>query len=178
MSSDTKFNGVSAKGRLPPPEEYRIPKGKSGNYKGRPRGSISLTKLVQKVANTKYRVLIDGAPRRETLRDLIILKIEALALNGNAGAAALMKDLFGLAVPPDPPEGCSFLVAPAPLSPEEWMTQANARNAEAREPGTYTNVKTEEFLKSARGEYSPLGEALRAFAVKFGTLPDRSESSR
>lgn len=178
MNSESKFEGVSAKGRLPPPEEYRIPKGKSGNYKGRPRGSISLTKLVQKVANTKYRVLIDGVPRRETLRDLIILKIEALALSGNAGAAALMKDLFGLAVPPDPPEGCGFLVAPASLSPEEFIARVNARKTDAREPGTFVNVKTEEFLKTARGEYSPLGEALHAFEVKFGTLPDRSESSR
>ena len=178
MSSDSKSNGVSAKGRLPPPEEYRIPKGKSGNSKGRPRGSISLTKLVQKVANTKYRVLIDGVFRRETLRDLIILKAEALALSGNAGAVALMRDLFGLAIPPDPPEGSSFLVAPASLIPEEFIARVNARKTDAREPGTFVNVKTEEFLKTARGEYSPLGEALHSFGVKFGTLPNPSEGSR
>jgi hypothetical protein len=171
VNSDS-YDGASAKGRLPPPEEYRIPKGKSGNYKGRPRGSISPTKLVQKVANTKYRVLIDGVPRRETLRDLIILKVEALALDGNAGAVALMKDLFGLAIPPDPPEGCGFLVAPAPVSLEELMADENARNAGAREPGTFVDVEAKEFLKAARGEPSPLGEALHAFGVKFGSLPE------
>jgi len=170
VNSDSKYDGVSAEGRLPPPEEYRIPKGKSGNYKGRPRGSISRTKLVQKVANTKYRVLIDGAPQRETLRDLIILKIRALALNGNAGAVALMNDLFGLAIPPDPPDGCGFLVVPANLTTEELMAEEEARNANAREPGTDVNVKTEEFLKAVRGESSPLGEALHAFRRKYGPL--------
>jgi hypothetical protein len=177
VNSDS-YKGVSAEGRVPPPEEYRIPKGKSGNYKGRPRGSVSRSKLIRKVANTTHRVAIDGISQRRTLLELLILKIQAMALNGNAGAASLMNDLFGLAIPPDPPEGCGFLVVPAPLSLEEFMAQENARNAGAREPGTYVNVKAEEFEKAARGEPSPLGEALHAFGVKFGTLPDRSESSR
>src|SRR6516162_2846246 len=86
-----KHNGVSAEGRLPPPEDYRIPKGKSGNYKGRPRGSVSLTKLTGKVANTKYRAVIDGVSQRRTLLELVILRIQALALKGNPGAAALIK---------------------------------------------------------------------------------------
>lgn len=176
MNSDSKFDGASTKGRQPPPEEYRIPKGKSGNYKGRPKGSVSLPKLVQKVANTKYRVLINGAPQQKALRDLIILKIEALALTGHAGAVALMKDLFGLAIPPDPPEGSAFLVAPAALPNEEWIARAEAQQGMSREPGTFVNVTTEEFLKTARGELSPLGEALHAFAVKYGALKDRPES--
>lgn len=167
---NSKYEGVSAQGRVPPPEEYRIPKGKSGNYKGRPRGSVSLSRLTRKVANATYRVAIDGISQRRTLLELLILKIQAMALNGNAGAASLMNDLFGLAIPPEPPQGCGFLLVPAPVSMEEFMAEEEARNAEAVEPGTVVNVKAEEFSKAVRGEPSPLGEALHAFYMKYGPL--------
>ena len=143
-----KHNGASAEGRVPPPEEYRIPKGKSGNYKGRPRGSVSLTKLTRKVA------------KRRILLELVILKIQALALTGNPGAAALIKDVWGLTVGPEPVKGGGFLLVPELLTVEELMAEEEARNAEAVEPGTEVNVEVEEFLKTVRGEPSPLGEAL------------------
>ena len=165
-----KHNSVSAEGRLPPPEEYRIPKGKSGNYKGRPRGSVSLTKLTRKVANTKYRAVIDGVSQRRTLLELVILKIQALALTGNPGAAALIKDVWGLTVGPEPVKGGGFLLVPESLTVEEFMAEVEARNAEAVEPGTKVNVEVEEFLKAVRGEPSSLGEALIAFRRKYRTL--------
>ena len=165
-----KYKGVSAEGRLPPPEDYRIPKGKSGNYKGRPRGSVSLTKLTRKVSNTKYRAVIDGLSQRRTLLELVILKIQALALTGNPGAAALIKDVWGLTVGPEPVKGGGFLLVPESLTVEEFMAEEEARNAEAVEPGTEVNVEVEEFLKAVRGEPSPLGEALIAFHRKYGPL--------
>jgi hypothetical protein len=165
---NSKHNGVSAEGRVPPPEEYRIPKGKSGNYKGRPRGSVSLTRLTRNVANSKYRAVIDGVSQRRTLLELVILKIQALALKGNPGAAALVKDVWGLTVGPEPVKSGGFLLVPAPVTMEELMAEEEARNADAVEPGTEVNVKAEEFLKAVRGEPSPLGEALRAFHMKYG----------
>ena len=165
---NSKYDGASAEGRVPPPEVYRIPKGKSGNYKGRPRGSVSLAKLTCKVANTKYGAVIDGVSQRRTLLELVILKIQALALNGNPGAAALMKDLWGLAIGPEPVKG-GFLLVPAPVTVEELMADEEARNAEAVEPGTVVNVNVE-ILKAVRGEPSALGEALRAFYMKYGPL--------
>ena len=155
---------------MPPPEDYRIPKGKSGNYKGRPRGSVSLAKLTRKVANSKYRAVIDGVSQRRTLLELVILKIQALALKGNPGAAALIKDVWGLTVGPEPVKGGGVLLVPAPLTVEELMAEEEARDAEAVEPGTVVNVEVEEFLKAARGEPSPLGEALIAFRRKYGAL--------
>jgi Family of unknown function (DUF5681) len=164
-----QYNGASAEGRVPPPEEYRIPKGKSGNYKGRPKGSVSRMRLTRKVANTKHRAVIDGLPQRRTLLELIILKIQAMAFTGNAGAATLMNDLWGLVAEPELGEG-GFLLAPAELTQEEWIAKVEARNAKAVEPGTEYNVETEEFLKAARGEPSPLGEALIVFHKKYGGL--------
>jgi hypothetical protein len=52
---------------------------------------------------------------------------------------------------------------------EEFIAEEIAPNANAVEPGTQVNVETEEFLKAARGEPSPLGEALRAFQKKYGS---------
>jgi hypothetical protein len=162
----TRPDNVSAEGRVAPPEEYRIPKGKSGNYKGRPRGSVSLKGLARKVAGTKHSAVIDGAPQRRTLLELVVLKTRAMALGGHAGAAALMRDLWNVMAEPEP-EKSALLLAPAELTQEEWIARAEARNANAVEPGTQVNIETEEFLKAVRGEPSPLGEALLAFHRKY-----------
>ncbi|MEA2876749.1 MAG: hypothetical protein QOF14_1945 [Hyphomicrobiales bacterium] len=160
-------DGVSAEGRVPPPDEYRIPKGKSGNYKGRPQGSVSLKGLARKVAGTKHSALIDGAPQRRTLLELVVLKARAMALAGHAGAAAVMEDLWNVMAEPEPEES-ALLLAPPALTEEEWLARASVRNATAVEPGTEVNVETEKFCKAARGEPSPLGEALLAFHKKYG----------
>jgi hypothetical protein len=162
----TRPDGASAEGRLAPPEEYRIPKGKSGNYKGRPQGSVSRKALARKVAGTKHNALIDGEPQRRTLLELLVLNTIAIAMAGHAGAAAVMGDLLNVMAEPEP-EGGGFLLAPAQLTQEEWIAEAEARNATAVEPGTEVDVETEEFLTAVRGEPSPLGEALLAFHKKY-----------
>jgi hypothetical protein len=98
------------------------------------------------------------------------LEIVALPSLLSSETASLMNDLFGLAIPPEPPEGCGFLLVPAPVSLEELMADEEARNAGALEPGTFVNIKAEEFSKAARGEPSPLGEALLAFHRKYSAL--------
>jgi hypothetical protein len=65
-------------------------------------------------------------------------------------------------------KGGGFLLVPESRTVEEFMAEEEARNAEAVEPGTEVNVEVEEFLKAARGEPSPLGEALIAFRRKNG----------
>jgi hypothetical protein len=159
-------DGVSAAGRVAPPEEYRIPKGKSGNYKGRPQGSVSRKGLARKVAGTKYSAVIEGEPQRLTLLELVILKARAMALAGHAGAAAVMEDLWNIMGEPEP-DKTAVLLAPEALTPEEWIARAEERNAHALEPGTQVNIESEEFCKAARGEPSPLGEALLAFHRKY-----------
>jgi hypothetical protein len=158
--------GVSAEGRVAPPEEYRIAKGKSGNYKGRPKGSVSLKSIIRKVALAKHSAVIGGAPQRRSLLELVLLKARAMALAGHPGAAAVMHELWEVMAEPEPGKH-ALLLAPAALSPEEWTEQMKARNADAVEPGTVVNVEAEEFCKAARGEASPLGEALLAFRKKY-----------
>ena len=162
-------SGTSAEGRTPPPAEKRFPKGRSGNPAGRPKGAISLNRLTRKVALKTHRVPIHGKMRRTTLLELLILKAQAMAAGGHPGAAAQINWLRAQTAQSDTDiEIGGFLLAPAPLTPEEFMAKEEARNAGKVEPGTEIDVESEEFLKAARGEPSPLGEALQAFHQKYG----------
>jgi hypothetical protein len=165
-------SGTSAEGRTPPPDESKFRKGRSGHPAGRPKGSISLSRLTRKVALKKHRVRIDGKPRNVTMFDLQILKLKGLAATGQAEAAALLNWLrsqTGLS-DAESAEG-GFLLVPADVTPEEFMAEIEACYVGKIEPGTEVDVKTEEFLKAARGEPSPLGEALRSFYAKYGAGP-------
>ena len=93
-----------------------------------------------------------------------------MAASGHPGAAALIGWLraqtahAGSDVAPG-----GFLVVPAaPLTPEEFRAEEEARNAGKIEPGTETSIENEEFMKAIGGQPSPLGEALRAFHAKYG----------
>jgi hypothetical protein len=165
-------SGISAEGRTPPPPESQFRKGRSGNPTGRPRGSISLSAMTRKVVLKQHSVPIEGKPRRLTTLELLILKLNGMAANGHPGAARVISWLRSQTEPSDVESAVGgFLLVPAPVTPEEFMAESEARNADKLEPGTFVDVKAEEFLKAVRGESSPLGEALRSFYKKYGTGP-------
>ena len=166
----TKGNsGVSAEGRTPPPPQSQFRKGRSGNPGGRPKGSVSLSGLTRKVALKKHAVPIEGKPCRVTLLELLILKTKAMAATGQPGAARQINWLRSQTGLSEADSGKSyFAIAPAPVTPEEFTAEMEARDAGKCEPGTFVDVKSEAFLKIGRGEASPLGEALRAFHKKYG----------
>ena len=162
-------SGISAEGRKPPPTEKRFRKGSSGNPAGRPKGSTSLSGLTRKVALRKHSVPMEGKSRRISMLELLILKLNAMAASGHPGAATLINwvraktELSETEV-----EMGGFLLVPAPVTTEEFIAQEEARNAGKVEPGSDINIEIDEFLKAARGEASPLGEALLAFHKKYG----------
>jgi hypothetical protein len=161
-------SGTSAEGRTPPPPEKRFPKGRSGNPAGRPKGAISVSLLTRKVALKKHRVPIDGKTRSITLLELLILKAQAMAASGHPGAAAQINWLRTQTEQSDADLAIGgFLLAPAPLTLEEFIAKEDARSAGKVEPGTEIDVESEEFLKAVRREPSPLGEALQAFHKKY-----------
>jgi Family of unknown function (DUF5681) len=160
--------GASAAGRTPPPAESQFRKGRSGNPAGRPKGSISLHRITRKVALQKHLVTIDGKPCRVTALELLILKLKAMAASGHPGAAAQINWLRSQTELSESDVAIGgFLIAPAPVTPVEFMAEEEARNAGKVEPGTEINIESEEFLKAVRGEVSPLGEALCAFYKKY-----------
>src|ERR1700704_528396 len=165
-------SGISAEGRSPPPAEKRFQKGCSGNPAGRPRGSISLSGITRKVALKKHTVQIEGKSRRITMLELLILKLKAMAATGQPGAASLMNRLRSQieSSDADSAEG-GFLLVPAAVTPEEFVAEIQAQDAGKLEPGTFVDVRGEEFLKACRGETSELGEAIRSFHKKYGAGP-------
>jgi hypothetical protein len=161
------YSGASAEGRAPPPVESQFLKGKSGNPRGRPKGAISLARLTRKVAVKKHNVLVEGKAKKLSLLELVVSTLQQMAANGQPGAVSLIAKLRLIVIPSDGDEG-GYMLAPAPLTSEEFSEAEKVRMANAVEPGTETNIATEEFLKAARGEPSALGQALQEFHRKYG----------
>ena len=155
-------------GRKPPPVEYHYLKGTSGNKKGRPKGSVDLKKLTRKVAQKKHAVRVDGKIVHKTLLQLVIETMVRKAATGASSMVALSAEIRAKVSPSQDGQEGRLLLAPAALSTEEWIAQAEARNANARDPSTYVDHKVEEMCKAARGIYSPLGEAVLAFQRRWG----------
>ena len=92
-------------GRGHPPKHTQFPKGKSGNPKGRPKGSKNLSTLLREAADDQVFATIDGEKRK-------ISKLQAttmqLATKAASGDQAAMKQFL------------------------EWMDEIEARAAAAK----------------------------------------------
>ena len=146
-------------GRTPPPPEHRFLKGTSGNKRGRPKGP-SLKKLTRKVALRKHRLGAEG-PAKTLLRHVIEAMIRGAA-SGVPSMVVLNNEIRTKIRPQQEKQQSGLLVVPAVLSPEEFMEKEEKRNAEARDPSTYVNHKSEELCKAVKGIRTPLGEAILA----------------
>jgi hypothetical protein len=154
--------GPIGPGRTPPPAEHRFLKGSSGNKRGRPKGSVNLKKLTRKVALKKHRVVVDGRVVRKALLELVIEAMIRSAASGAPSMAALHQELRAKVRPQEGEKQGGLLIVPELLSAEEWIAQAEERNAVAQDPETYINYKSEEFCKAVQGIPTPLGEAILA----------------
>jgi len=69
-----------------PPATSRFKKGKSGNPKGRPKGSRNFASDLKVVLNTMVKVTEDGEQKTVTSQLAIMMQLRAQALNGNPKA--------------------------------------------------------------------------------------------
>jgi hypothetical protein len=124
-------------GRKPPPPKFRYKPGESGYPRGRPKGAISTKLLTRKVALKRLAREVNGRAQRLTLLEYVILTARAMAMEGHAGAAAIVDDLRFKMQPPEPAQGGGFLVVPEMLTPEECQAMHERHNAivDCHEPG-------------------------------------------
>jgi hypothetical protein len=80
-----------------PPKSTRFVKGRSGNPKGRPKGSQNLSTIISKAAQERIRVTLNGRTKRITKREAVVLQIVNKALSGEDRAAKEALNLFMLA---------------------------------------------------------------------------------
>ena len=73
--------GEDSTGGRQPPMEHRFKKGRSGNPRGRPKGSQNLKTLVGRAIDKKYPALVDR--KRINLREAIIIAVLQKALKGS-----------------------------------------------------------------------------------------------
>ena len=69
-----------------PPSHSRFIKGKSGNPKGRPKGSKNLATIFHKIGNERVTVTENGRSRAVTKKEAIVLQLTNKALSGNLPA--------------------------------------------------------------------------------------------
>ncbi len=77
-----------------PPKNSRFVKGRSGNPKGRPKGSKDFSSDLRDVLDAKVAVTENGAMRKVTSQKATLMRLREQALKGDARA---MKQLLDLA---------------------------------------------------------------------------------
>ena len=65
-----------------PPKHTRYQAGKSGNPRGRPKGSYGFDKLLAKHLHKMVNVTVDGQARRTQVKEAIVLSLIKSLLNG------------------------------------------------------------------------------------------------
>src|SRR5208337_3339248 len=77
-----------------PPQHTRFQKGRSGNPKGRPRGSRNAAVLLKKVLNAKVVVRENGRPKTITMLEAVLTRVVHEGARGNYRATKLLIDLL------------------------------------------------------------------------------------
>ncbi len=117
-------------GKPPPRRRFK----KSGNLKGRPKGSKNRKTIVKAVANEAHTVIENGKRRRLSTLDLVLLRLRNMALEeGNHRAFEEFHRLIKVYLPQATTE-LGYLVAPADMTPEEWMAEQTEKNKHRKRP--------------------------------------------
>ena len=77
-----------------PPKSGQFKRGRSGNPKGRPRGSLKLATDLAAELNEQITVREDGRPRRVSKQRALIKSLMAKALQGDVRANAAVLALY------------------------------------------------------------------------------------
>ena len=92
-----------------PPKSGQFKCGKSGNPKGRPRGSLKLATDLAAELNEQITVREDGKPRRVSKQRALIKSLMAKALQGDVRANAAVLALYARVITDLPEDDDSFV---------------------------------------------------------------------
>ena len=117
-NSDAKTTGEYEIGYAKPPRHAGFQRGRSGNPKGRPKGSKNFATLLGEALDEKVSLTEDGRRRRITKRELVIKQL----VNKSASAdLRAIKQLTDIVQGVERRAGAS----PAPPSPPQAFTAAD-----------------------------------------------------
>jgi len=97
----TVMNGGVGYGR--PPKQHQFKQGRSGNPKGRPKGSISEASLLREICEGRIETRSGGRTKKILILKGILLRITEDALKGNVKSAAFMLNRYGTKVTGEAP---------------------------------------------------------------------------
>ncbi len=140
---ETTMSNRENEGPEPPPSDGKVGYGKppmqrrfkgSGNLKGRPKGAKNRKTIVRAVANETHNLIENGTRRRLSTRNLVILRLRNLALEGNVRAFEEFHRLEKAYGAQDADDSTGYLVVPAPISAEEWIAEQEEQNKTRKRP--------------------------------------------
>ena len=114
-----------------PPLTRRFKSGRSGNRRGRPRGSKNCKTIVREIANEMHTVTEDGQRRRRSTLEFMLLALRTLMTEGNVRAFRAYKKCLAKYEPQNTRRKGGYLVMPAPVSLEDSPFEIVDEDAEA-----------------------------------------------
>ncbi len=73
-----------------PPKQHQFKPGKSGNQKGRPKGTRNTTTLLREILDRKIEVRSGSTVRKITIREAMLTRFAESALKGDTKSAAFL----------------------------------------------------------------------------------------
>jgi Family of unknown function (DUF5681) len=118
-----------------PPAAHRFQPGRSGNPKGRPKGSLSISAIITDELNKPIAARVGGRTVTMSRRQALVRRFMEQALNGDLRAFALLLKLDGASA--GGPDGATAVVEQPLTSEEQVMLQGFLRSvAEEAEGGS------------------------------------------
>ena len=119
-----------------PPTRRRFKK--SGNSKGRPKGSKNRKTIVNAVANEIHSMTENGKHRRRSTLDLVLLRLRNMVLEDkNVRVFEEFHRLIKTYQPQESHTKLGCLVVPAEMTQEEWVADQMEKNKHRKPPPGY-----------------------------------------
>ena len=115
-----------------PPMQRRFKK--TGNSKGRPKGSKNRKTILKVVSNVMHSVTENGKRRRLSTLLLVLFSLRNMALEGKKVQAFEEFHRLNKVYQPQATTDVGYLVVPAEMTPEEWMAEQREKNKHRKRP--------------------------------------------